>query len=275
LLDSANYNSTTVNVTKSVTILAVPGALGSVVATGGPAINVATAGVKLALRNLVIVPLPGGGGTGGIVMTNGAKLTVENCLIANMPGDGINVDGSIVVRVTDTTIRDNGGAGMWVKNGASTTVTRATISGNGYFGVYAYGISGSPTTTTTHIADSTLDGNYRGFGSTSVNSSAVTIASVKDSRIVRNSDYGVIVESDAGAATSLSASNNIVANNGTNGFWAYGTGTKVWASGNTVSDNSVGFLNQANGSVFESAGNNAVRNNGTDTSGTITVISTK
>ena len=34
MLDSANYNSSSVNITKSVTILAVPGALGSVVAAG-------------------------------------------------------------------------------------------------------------------------------------------------------------------------------------------------------------------------------------------------
>ena len=39
MLDSANYNTGPVNVTKSVTILAVPGALGSVVATGGDAIK--------------------------------------------------------------------------------------------------------------------------------------------------------------------------------------------------------------------------------------------
>src|SRR3954471_13758221 len=35
ILDSANFNTTTVNVTKSVSILAVPGAVGSIVATGG------------------------------------------------------------------------------------------------------------------------------------------------------------------------------------------------------------------------------------------------
>jgi hypothetical protein len=51
---------------------------------GGNAINIATAGVKVALRNLVIVPLPGGGGLSGVNMTAGAGLTVENCLIANL-----------------------------------------------------------------------------------------------------------------------------------------------------------------------------------------------
>ena len=67
MLDSANYNTGPVNVTKSVTILAIPGAVGSVVALGGAAIVVATPGVSLTLRNLVIVPIPGGGTAVGTV----------------------------------------------------------------------------------------------------------------------------------------------------------------------------------------------------------------
>src|SRR5687767_14591395 len=59
ILDSANYNTAAVTVTKSVSILAVPGALGSLVTTFGPAIESHTPDVSLALRNLVFVPLPG------------------------------------------------------------------------------------------------------------------------------------------------------------------------------------------------------------------------
>jgi hypothetical protein len=81
MLDSANYNTGPVAIIKSVSILAAPGVVGSVLANGGDAIDIATAGVNVALRNLVIVPFPGGGGTSGIVMTNGATLTVDNCLI--------------------------------------------------------------------------------------------------------------------------------------------------------------------------------------------------
>src|SRR4051812_32420834 len=45
MLDSANYNSGTVNITKSVSIMAVPGAVGSIVAVaGGAAITVQTPG---------------------------------------------------------------------------------------------------------------------------------------------------------------------------------------------------------------------------------------
>jgi hypothetical protein len=55
MLDSANYGAT-VTVGKSGSILAVPGALGSVVAkTESPAIRITAGGLKDALRNLVLV----------------------------------------------------------------------------------------------------------------------------------------------------------------------------------------------------------------------------
>ena len=272
MLDSGNYNTGPVNITKSVTILAVPGALGSVVAVGGNAINIATAGVKVALRNLVIVPLPGGGGQYGIYMTNGAGLTLENCLIANLPGHGIyvNTNAASSVRVTDTTIRDNAFAGLYLGNSSRGTVTRATISGNTQYGVYAHG-NAPNTTTTADIADSTIDANGYGVFVDSYNSNAVLKVSVRDSRVVRNA-YGVHANSGSGAAVTLSVSNNIISNNAY-GILALTSGSKVWASGNTVSDNGVGLYN--GGGLFESTGNNAVRNNVSDTSGPITVIATK
>ncbi len=270
MLDSANYNIGPVNVNKSVTILAVPGALGSVLAIGGNAINIATAGVKVGLRNLVIVPFTGGGGTDGINMTAGVSLAVQNCLIANLPGNGISIaaNGASVL-VTDTTIRGNGGSGLGVMYGARATVTRATISGNGYAGVFVQATLAS-TTTTADIADSTMDGNL--FYGVSVNSAvgtALAKVSVRNSQVVRNLTSGVTAASNAGTTT-LSVSNNIVSNNG-NGIAAVYSGAKVWASGNTVSDNSIGLYNS--GALLESAGDNAVRNNGFDTSGAISAAS--
>ena len=270
MLDSGNYNTGPVNITKSVTILAVPGALGSVVAAGGNAINIATAGVKVALRNLVIAPLLGGGGVSGIFMTAGASLTVENCLIANLPGEGIYVTSAASVRVTDTTIRDND-VGLYLQSGARATVTRATVSGSFRTGIVVSGSSAS-TTTTADIADSTVDGNAYGVNAVSTNASAVVQVSVHDSRVIRNRFSGVIAQqSVVGASVTLSASNNIISNNVT-GITAV-AGSKVWASNNTVSGNDFGLVNDS--SFFESTGNNAVRNNGTDTYGTITLVAPK
>jgi hypothetical protein len=268
MLDSANYNTGPVAITKSVTILAVPGALGSVIATNGRAINIATPGVRVALRNLVIVPLPGGGGTSGIFMTNGAGLTVENCLVANMPAMGIDVSTAASVRVTDTTIRDNGNHGLLLQSGARATVTRATLSGNGNDGIRLQG-NMAGTTTTADIADSTMDGNSWGVRAVSADATAVVKVSVDGSRIVRNATEGLVAQSNLGASVTLAGSNNIVSNNGT-GFSAFNAGSKVWASGNTVSGNGTGLLNS--GGLFETAGSNAVRNNGIDKSGSIAVV---
>jgi hypothetical protein len=271
MLDSANYNTGPVNVTKSVTILAVPGAVGSVIAANGSAINISTPGVKVALRNLVIVPLPGAGGTTGIFMGAGAGLTVENCLIANLPQFGIDVSTAASVRVADTTIRDNAGHGLLLQSGARATVTRVTVSGNGSDGIRV-GANVAGTTTTADIADSTMDANGWGVRAVSTNAAAAAAVSVEGSRIVRNTTEGLVAQSNLGASVALSGSNNIVSNNGA-GFSAINAGSKIWASGNAVSDNANwGFYNSA-ASLFESAGNNALRNNGFNKSGTITVIS--
>src|SRR5258706_7509409 len=122
MLDSANFNTGPVNVSKSVTMLAIPGAVGSILALGGDAFVINTGGVKVTLRHLVIVPFPGGGGTNGIHMTNGAGLTLEGCLIANLPQTGISVTTAAIVRITDTTIRDNGNQGVFLQDGAKATI---------------------------------------------------------------------------------------------------------------------------------------------------------
>jgi len=271
MLDSGNYNSGPVNIIKSVTILAVPGAVGSVVAAGGRAINIATAGVKVALRNLVIVPLPGGGGTGGIYMTNGLGLTVENCLVANVPDTGIHVNTGASVMITDTTIRGGNTEGLRIEGGARATVTRATISARTNAGILVVG--GPATTTTADIVDSTVAANTSGVVAYSTSVNGVVKVSVRDSLISRNVDFGILAQSNGGAApVTLSASNNTTSNSIT-GIAAAGAGARVWVSGNTVSDNGTGLSNSL--AVFESAGNNAVRNNTADTAGTITVVPTK
>ena len=274
MLDSANYNTAQVNIAKSVSILAVPGTLGSVVATGagGYAINIFVPGVKVVLRNLVIVPLPGGGGTNGVVMTAGNSLTIENCVIADMPASGIFVGTGTTanVQVTDTTIRGNNW-GLFINNGTHATVTRTTISRSITAGVLVAGdLAG--TSTTADIGDSTIDGSASdGVLAQSFHATAALKVSVHDSRLVRNSGYGVVAQSDAGADVWLLASSNVISNNGV-GIRAAGTGTKASAGGNTVGHNVLFGLVNATGAVFESAGNNVVRNNGAAASGSILTV---
>jgi Right handed beta helix region len=269
VLDSGGYGAVTI--TQSVALIAPTGVYAGIsVFPGADGVTIATPGVNVVLRGLTI---NGQGGNAGINMTAGNSLTVENCVISNLTQKGIAVFGATTVNVTDSVIRRSGSFGIEFRNGVKATITRAVVSG--HVGNNAIAVAGdlANTTTTVNIADSTLDGNSNGVSAVSFNATAVVNVSVRDSRAVRNAGTGLVAQSGAGAAVSLSASNNIVANN-INGIVAIGSGAKVWASGNTVSDNAVNGL-QNNVALFETAGNNAVRNNGVNTIGTITAVGTQ
>ncbi len=270
-VDGSGYGLITID--RSVSIIANPGAFAGIgVFSGGTGITIDTAGVKVVLRGLTLNG-QNGSGANGINLTNGAQLTLENCVVAGFASTGVVVNAAASVRVTDTTIRDNGNHGLWLQNGARATVTRATISGNTNYGVIVAGFP-ALATTTADIADSTIDGNGYGIYAWSQTSTSLVKVSVRDSRLVRNLNSGAIATSSSGASVTLSVSNNIISNN-FNGIVATDSGSKVWASGNTVSDNSFGLWVGLSG-IFESAGNNAVRNSiFADTTGLITVIATK
>ncbi len=273
MLDSANYNSAQVEITKSVTILAVPGALGSVVSTtGGNALRIGVAGLKVALRNLVMVPLPGTGGNTGISMPAVSTLTVENCLIANMPGVAIRVNGAGVLRVTDSTIRDNLSGGIVLHSGSRGTITRATVSGNGGTGIFAYATVAG-TDTVVDIADSTISGNTSDGFNAFVDGGVVADinVSIRDSRFVSNGTNGISSNGGTGGApVNVTVSNNIIANNENAGIVVYNVSGRVMATGNTISGNNIGLWNTTG--LLESAGNNTVRNNAQQTNGTITTV---
>jgi hypothetical protein len=244
MLDSANFNSGTVNVTKSATILAIPGAVGSVVALGGPAVSIAAAGVRVVLRNLVIVPFAGGAGTDGVVMTDGSALTIENCVLSNMTGyNAVSVSTAAQVRITDTLIR-NVDMGVVLSSGATAYITATKITGASSYGVYVHA----------HIAGST------------------TVVSVSDS-FVSHSGVGVYLHQISTGIGKLIVSNTTATAN------IYGvavTGTvaanAILSVGNsTVSANSDFGMYNSSGTM-KSLGNNFVSDNGLDVSGAITAI---
>jgi len=267
VLDSGGYGAVTI--TQSVALIAPTGVYAGIsVFPGADGVTIATAGVNVVLRGLSI---NGQGGNNGINMTAGNRLTVENCVISNLTQNGISVNTAATVRVTDSIVRDNGLKGIYLRNGVTATITRAVVSGNvNNSGIYLFG--NTPSTSTVDIADSTVDGNGYGIAAQSTVSTAILKLSVRDSRIVSNLNSGVVAASNAGAAASLTASNNMVSNNAI-GLGASGATAKVISTGNTVTGNATaGFYNQSG--VFESAGNNTVRDNGANV-GTITVIATQ
>ncbi len=267
LLDSANYNTGPVNIDKSITILAVPGVLGSVVALGGNAINIATAGVSVTLRNLNILPYPGASGFRGIHMTNGAKLTVQNCNIVDFSsGRGLSVTTAAQVTVIDSVFRGHD-RGATFDSGATARISGSHFSGS-FVGVHATANTASLTTTVT-VSNSIASNNDYGIVAETYVATGTTRLFVKDSVIESNSQVGLwaYVSGDAqGGISEATASNNLVVGNNA-GLAAGNAGAKLVASGNTVTHNAAGLANYS--ALVDSAANNTVRNNVSNAIGAI------
>jgi len=243
MLDSANYNTATVTIGKSVSILAVPGALGSVVAIGGPAISITAAGLTIALRNLVIVPLPASGATFGVYMTGASALTIEGSLIANLPNDGVHVIGTGQVEIATTIIRNNAGYAVWLRNGASADISGTRVLNNGN-GILA--LSTTATTTTATVSDTIISGGGQGVNAETTIAGGVTRLFVTRCTI-QNTNAALISEtSDVGTAL-VAVSGSMITNNNYSRY-QFGTGSVVRTLGNNhLTDNTsaVGVLTPA------------------------------
>jgi hypothetical protein len=236
ILDSANYNSGIVNIAKHVTILAIPGQVGSIVSfAGGPAITV-TSAVKVKLRNLAIANNANNNGTDGIQVSGGGDLTVEGSVIS-VQGTGILVTNA-TARVHDTVIRDSDYGVQSVDN-SNVNVANSRIANIALYGVYANGVTAS-TSTRMSVSDSTITNCFVGVMSLSDSGApnvSVTRTTVSECR------FGV---ASVGTGASLSIANSTLVNN----------------TGEAMHENF--------SAVLETMGNNFLRNNGANSGGVIT-----
>jgi hypothetical protein len=234
MLDSANYNTATVTIGKSVSILAIPGTVGSVVAVGGPAISITAASLTVALRNLVIVPLPGGGGTHGVQLTGASALTIEHSLIANLPGEGVFVVGTGSVKIADTVFRKNDGGAVVLENGAAGVISRTQMLANAA-GVAVHG--NTATTTTASVSDSLVSGGTVGVNAFANGAGAVVQAFVTRSTIEGTTAGGLRSLTSGVGSTLVTVSYSMVTNNG-NGWYQSGVGSVIKTLGNNhIEDN--------------------------------------
>jgi len=236
MLDSANYNGGTVNITKSVSILAVPGQVASLVAfAGGPAINIATVGVNVALRNIVIPDNVTNPGTYGVVMTNGTLLSVEDCLFANLTRAAIYVhDISAIVTVKNTVFRHLAEYAVHAENGPEVTIAGSHI-------LYTQGVlsAGSvASTTSVTVSDSTIANSTEGVYAYTSIAGAIARATLARSTVT-NTAYALDAETaSVGAAIVYAANNTIVGGRG----WYIGPGGSVITYGdNHFADTSGAF----------------------------------
>ena len=232
MLDSANFNAGTVNVTKSVSIRAIPGQVGSIVAVGGANAMNLSAGVSVRLQNVAVLNNATSPGSNGVVMTTGS-LSIHDSSVS-VPGDGIQVTGGSV-EVRNVSFID-GTNGVHALANSTVDVTGSKFVNASFGGVYLEGGVAS-TTTSGAVTDSSFAGCNFAFG---LNQYAA--GSVLHGMMTRSSvTHGVYGIATAGNAT---------VNVGNSSFF----NTQV----------------ALNGSSIESMGNNQVRMNGAP--GGVTVV---
>jgi len=239
-LDAAGYGAVTI--TKSVSIIANPGFYAGIAASTGSAVTIATAGVNVTLRGLNINNA--GSATTGVNMTNGNRLSIENSLITNF-STGVDVTTAAEVRLNNSTLRDNCD-GIIVDKGATLAVADSKIVGGhdcGQAGIFVAGTTGF--TTTASVSNTIASGTFVGYYGCASTGSTVHIAISRSTS--SNNEWGVATDACGGTHV-ITMSNNLI-------------------SGNI----SAGIANFSG--TFESQGNNTVRQNTTNTTGTITAVS--
>jgi hypothetical protein len=234
MLDSANYNTATVTIGRSVSILAVPGAVGSILAIGGPAVSIAADNLKVALRNLVIVPLAGGGGTYGVFMSGAFALSIEDSLVANIPLIGVIANGAGSMKITNTTFRNNRNVSVSAQGGGQVTVSGSRILGSGGGGVTA--VTELAATSTMSISDSIISGFDSGIAVGALVGGASSRVFV--TRCTIENDVTGLSSSTVGVGSALiTVSASMITNNGT-GWSINGAGSVIKTLGNNhISDN--------------------------------------
>jgi hypothetical protein len=269
MLDSANFNTAPVAITKSVTILAVPGALGSVVANGGDALVVNGAAAKVSLRNLVLIHLANG--ANGISFLQGALLELDGCEVSNMPGTGLSVvaPGSAVT-VRNASFRDNAHYGISVASTATATIDASLVSRNGDGGVSAS--SGAKVTVSNSVvANHAATGASAGIVASSA--SGATTQVVVERSVLRANGYAVSGQgSGAGDTVQLTIARNAISHNGV-GYGASAVGGATVSAvidDNTITHNATGVVVGAG--VVETRQNNTFLFNGVNVNGSLGAV---
>lgn len=238
---SANYNTATVNIAKSVSIIAVPGVVGSFVTLGaGPAIRIDTAGHSIALRNVVITQLAGGGGTNGIEVAANSNVQVDRGLIANVPQGGLVATDAASVRIVDSIIRNNGGWGVVVRDGAHVSVSNSQLMGNTVGGITTQAIVASGSAgARAMVTDSLISGGGEGAYAFS-SGDGVSRITVTRCTIDRATGSAVTGEGTGSGNAFVALSRSMIVNNGI-AWEAVGTNGLVRTnSNNHITNNGAG-----------------------------------
>lgn len=252
MLDSANFNTGPVTITKSVTILAIPGQLGSVVGLNGTAFNIGGAGIEVTLQNLNILSFSNTGDI-GVLVGNAKEVSIINCNIFGFKG----LNGGAL----------NNGLGIWVNpaaNNPRVNVVGSVIRNNSN-GIIVAG-NGRATISKTHVLENP------NVGIMSSSATGFSVVNVSDS-VSSGNGFGFIVNGCSGTTCSsqMFVTRSVATENVNDGFLLQGGTTGFMVVGESMSthNGSMGFNNL--GGTFQSRGDNTVSGNfNAQTNGSIT-----
>jgi len=229
MLDSANYNTASVSIAKSVSILSVPGSVGSILAIGGPAINVTTGSLKISLRNVVIGNLAGAGGTDGISVS-GSRLTLEDSVVQGVPQRGVYVTGTGgKVNVVNSIIRNTGSYAFQIEGGAVGVATGSQFLNNNSNVIVFATVPGIASATVTNCV---ISGGDIGVGAYTITAGMSAIAAMRGST-VEGTNRAVYSENTGSGVATLEFGDNGLFNN----FYMYyqsGAGASLISLGHNM-----------------------------------------
>lgn len=258
VLDSGSYGAVTI--TKALSIIAPDGIYAGITAPNAVIVAAGTSDTVV-LRGLTL-----SGANFGINFDSGAALHVENCVINNF-SRGILFDAPGKLFVSDATVQKNFiGIQIGTTNGTLLTgaiqasIERVRAVNNSSIGIYA----GNAPAARVSVTDGVLSGNtFDGFLMGSGR------ATVTRTTAANNGRHGFALES--GVAVETMFEDCAATGNGDTGFLSSGgANVVVRVSDSTATDNATGFK-QLSYAVFQSYGNNRVRTNNTNTSGSIQI----
>jgi hypothetical protein len=243
-IDSGVYVNPDIVISKSITLTAAPGAHVELYGTDLQSPVVVTVNLSgdtnVTLRNLNVSGLPEDSGIQ--VLGSSGTVSIENCFVSGMSGAGIffETSGTVQSFIRDTTITHAGGLTFLPSAG----LLKASVEHCRFENNFSEGVAVGSFCRVT-VRESVSSGNNSGFylaGGSDLN---------LDCCEASNNTMGVVVQDNSVGSSRtgvVTISNSIVTNN---------------------SDTGLKLLSGA----IQSAGNNIVRRNGTNTSGVITVIS--
>jgi len=223
---------------KSVSIVAVPGVVGSLVAlNGNPAVYITASGLKVALRNVAIGPLAGATpGTHGVWMSGASTLTVERSLISNLPMRGIYVVGTGTLQVSDSTVRGNGEYAIYLQDGARAAISSTRILDN-YSGVVAW--SNAPShVTTAAVSDCVISKGSSGVFAL-VNDGLARISLTRST--IERAEVALVSQTAGAGTAEINVGSSMIVDNGI--AWIQsGTGSAIFSLGNNQMSGNTGSI---------------------------------